>query len=271
MNRIFPLSLMMLSVIVCSCAQNKGRYQQAHDTPPEVVPKHIPTQDEKPKYEPYAPANLRPYTVRGVNYKPMATGKGYSSTGKASWYGQKFHGHLTANGETYDMFKMSAAHKTLPLPSFVRVTNLENGKQAIVRVNDRGPFHNSRLIDLSYAAALKLDMLRTGVSDVKVDVIHIDQNGQMTVGTQTIRDLSEDSSVVTTDIYIQVLALKDKSQIENIGTALQTLYQKPYKSVQENQVFKLRIGPLKNDAETLELLTHLKSNGYPGAYKIYGQ
>lgn len=264
--KLFIPLVILLNLV--GCAQN-GRYHQSHDTPPEVLPKHIPTNDVEPKYEPYAAANLKPYTIRGVNYRPMSTGKGYSATGKASWYGQKFHGHLTANGEIYDMFKMSAAHKTLPLPSFVRITNLENGKQAIVRVNDRGPFHSSRLIDLSYATALKLDMLKTGVSEVKIDVVHIDQNGQKTIGTQAIGNLSTETVVLPKNIYIQVLALQDKSQISKIGSALQTLYQRQFKSVLENNVFKLRIGPLADEADAIDLLSHLKTNGYPSAYKVY--
>ncbi|MEP0356308.1 MAG: septal ring lytic transglycosylase RlpA family protein [Paraglaciecola sp.] len=262
----FMQLLILLSFV--GCAQ-KGRYHQSHDTPPKIIPNHIPTNDVEPKYEPYAAANLKPYTIRGVNYRPMSTSKGYSATGRASWYGQKFHGHLTANGETYDMFKMSAAHKTLPLPSFVRVTNLANGKQAIVRVNDRGPFHNSRLIDLSYAAALKLDMLKTGVSDVKVDVIHIDQNGQKTIGNKIIVNHSNKAVVLPKYIYIQVLALQDETQISKIGSALETLYQRPFKSVLENNVFKLRIGPLADEEDAFSLLSHLKMNGYPSAYKVY--
>jgi rare lipoprotein A len=112
-----------------------------------------------------------PYTVLGQTYYPLSDGKRYQATGTASWYGTKFHGQATANGEAYDLYGMTAAHKTLPLPSYVRVTNLQNGKSVIVRVNDRGPFYSDRIIDLSFAAAKKLGYAETGTARVKVEGI----------------------------------------------------------------------------------------------------
>jgi rare lipoprotein A len=114
----------------------------------------------------------------------MQDAKGHEDIGYASWYGQKFHGHTTANGETFDMFSLTAAHKTLPLPSFVRVTNLENNKATTVRVNDRGPFHDDRILDLSYAAAKKLGFHSNGVAKVKIEVIHVSPSGVVTIGNQ---------------------------------------------------------------------------------------
>jgi rare lipoprotein A len=112
-----------------------------------------------------------PYTVLGKTYYPLPDARRYQATGPASWYGTKFHGQATANGETYDLYGMTAAHKTLPLPSYVRVTNLENGKTAILRVNDRGPFYSDRIIDLSFAAAKKLGYAENGTARVKVEGI----------------------------------------------------------------------------------------------------
>ena len=112
-----------------------------------------------------------PYTVFGKKYFPLSDSTSYKAVGPASWYGTKFHGQATANGETYDLYAMSAAHKTLPLPSYVRVTNLENGKSVIVRVNDRGPFYSDRIIDLSFAAAKKLGYAEKGTAQVKVEGI----------------------------------------------------------------------------------------------------
>lgn len=112
-----------------------------------------------------------PYTVLGKTYYPMNDARAYRMVGTASWYGTKFHGQATANGETYDLYGMTAAHKTLPLPSYVRVTNLDNGKSVIVRVNDRGPFYSDRVIDLSFAAAKKLGYAETGTARVKVEGI----------------------------------------------------------------------------------------------------
>lgn len=112
-----------------------------------------------------------PYTVLGKTYYPRPTAKGYQEMGTASWYGTKFHGQATANGEKYDLYGMTAAHKTLPLPSYVKVTNLDNGRSVILRVNDRGPFYSNRIIDLSFAAAKKLGYADTGTARVKVEGI----------------------------------------------------------------------------------------------------
>ena len=180
--RYFTLLLLML--LLAACQSPGGRYSQKHDSAPRYINGEVATIDAVPKYEPYREYNARPYTVLGKRYYPLQTGKGYEAEGIASWYGQKFHGHLTSNGETYNMFAMTAAHKTLPLPSYVRVTNLDNGKQAIVRVNDRGPFHENRVIDLSYAAATKLDYHNNGTARVKLEVIHIDGENRVTVGNQ---------------------------------------------------------------------------------------
>ena len=208
-----------------------------------------------------------------VHYTPLPTGKGYSAEGLASWYGQKFHGHLTSNGEIYDMYTMTAAHKTLPLPSFARVTNLANGNQAIVRINDRGPFHSERLIDLSYAAALKLGMLSSGVAKVKLDVLHVDELGQMTVGMgPTIPAVAPPQQLAQTNtknVYIQVAALQDKTKIDLLGNGLTSLYQVPYQAPYENGLYRLQLGPLNDEQTSNQLLNELKINGYQGAYKVY--
>ena len=116
----------------------------------------------------YGRVKANPYTVLGKSYYPINDARTYRETGTASWYGTKFHDQLTANGERYDLYGMTAAHKTLPLPSFARVTNLDNGQSVVVRVNDRGPFHEGRVIDLSYAAAVKLGIVARGTGRVEV-------------------------------------------------------------------------------------------------------
>jgi rare lipoprotein A len=192
--------------------------------------------------------------------------KGFTEQGKASWYGEKFHGHLTANGEIYDMYQMSAAHKTLPIPSFAKVTNQANGKQVIVRVNDRGPFHGGRIIDLSYAAALKLDMLKTGVADVKLEVVKVTADGEIISANRTKLNISNGKT--SKRLFIQVAAFQDKPKIQNLGLVLQTLYQLPHQITTQQDIHKLQIGPLGNEQEAGQLLQELKRNGYPGAYKI---
>jgi rare lipoprotein A len=132
--------------------------------------------DPEPRPEPRSRyGNMPVYEVLGKTYKVMPSSSGYKERGVASWYGKKFHGRLTSNRETYDMYAMTAAHKSLPLPTYVRVTNLANNRSIVVRVNDRGPFVHNRIIDLSYAAALKLDMVRDGTSLVEVTAISFDE------------------------------------------------------------------------------------------------
>ncbi len=152
-----------------------GKYYQ-DDGPGDDVPDSIHSlEDAVVRNEPVNLATSRPYTVFGRRYTPHQERAPFKERGRASWYGRKFHGNDTANGERYDMYAMTAAHKTLPLPSFVRVTNLANGRSAVVRVNDRGPFHPGRVIDLSYAAAFKLGFLRHGSTPVEIEALMVNE------------------------------------------------------------------------------------------------
>ena len=147
-----------------------GPYSRANDGPPEhfkdvaTIPDAVPT-PHTGRYK------ASPYEVLGKRYTPLQSGFDYRAEGLASWYGSKFHGYHTANGEEYDLYGMTAAHKTLPLPTYVQVTNLENNRKVIVRVNDRGPFYSDRIIDLSYAAAAKLGFADKGTARVRVEGI----------------------------------------------------------------------------------------------------
>jgi rare lipoprotein A len=142
------------------------------DGPPERVPDNLSTvPDAEPRDEPFHRFANRPYTVFGQTYVPVVNKEPRRERGFASWYGRKFHGQKTASGEPYDMFAMTAAHRTLPIPSFVRVTNPKNGKSVVVRVNDRGPFHANRIIDLSYAAAARIGIVNDGAALVEIERI----------------------------------------------------------------------------------------------------
>lgn len=187
MSRFFPAAL--LGALLLAGCQSKPQqppvkpgpdssgqtaYQQTHkDGEPwwemdvDSIPDAVPVAHN-------GPYKASPYKVLGKNYYPMQSAKGYREQGMASWYGTKFHGQKTANGEDYDLYGMTAAHKTLPLPSYVKVTNLDNGKQVILRVNDRGPFYEQRIIDLSFAAAKKLGFAEQGVARVEVEGIDVD-------------------------------------------------------------------------------------------------
>jgi len=163
-----------LSVFLAGCASGpRGGRDGGPSQPPSDLSQ---LQDATPRVEPVRASGgtSKPYTVLGRNYAPITDDRPFRESGLASWYGTKFHAQSTASGEPYDMYAMTAAHKTLPLPSYVRVRNPANGREAIVRVNDRGPFHDGRIIDLSYAAAYKLDLLR-GVAPVEIERITNDE------------------------------------------------------------------------------------------------
>lgn len=165
-------------------AKKPGGYYQ-DDGPPAVVPEGLmDVPDAEPKIEPVLKAPGKPYTVFERTYVPITDNRPFVQRGTGSWYGRKFHGQKTSSGEIYDMFKMTAAHPTLPIPSYARVTNLRNGRQVIVRVNDRGPFHASRIIDLSYTAALKLDILRGGSAELEVERLLPDEIARLQAARQ---------------------------------------------------------------------------------------
>ena len=141
-------SFLSLAIVLSACAPT-SRYQQSKDSVPSRIPTTAELKEPTPRAETKSRGGNKNYTVRGKSYQVLNTAKNFKESGIASFYGNKFHGHLTSNGEIYNMYSMSAAHKNLPLPSYVKVKNIENNRSVIVRVNDRGPFHPGRIIDLS--------------------------------------------------------------------------------------------------------------------------
>lgn len=152
-------------------SQRPGGYY-LDDGPGDAAPAGVEaTPDPVPRLEPLSTLANRPYAVMGTQYVPDVALRSYRATGIASWYGRRFHGQRTSSGEIYDMYKMTAAHRTLPIPSYLRVRNVANGRTVVVRVNDRGPFLHDRLIDLSYTAALKLGFLGQGSARVEIESV----------------------------------------------------------------------------------------------------
>jgi len=164
-----------LCAFLAACAGPKSGGYYQNDGPGTLPANLQAIPDAQPRIEPLAPANLRPYVVAGRRFTPIADNRDFRQEGLASWYGKQFHGKRTANGETYDMYAMTAAHPTLPIPSYVRVTRKSSGQSVIVRINDRGPFHGQRIIDLSYAAAAKLGILAVGTGIVIVESISAEE------------------------------------------------------------------------------------------------
>lgn len=212
------------------------------------------------KYEPYSRIGNSNYTVNGEDYEVWTDIENYQEIGIASWYGPGFHGEKTSNGETYDQKGISAAHKNLPLPSYVKVTNLENNKTLIVRVNDRGPFHEGRIIDLSEGAAIALDVVSNGTAKVKVELIKVPEppNAKELYAKQHSR-------------YIQIVASNDLEKANKVAEEIRKKFSKSTRDVfvkQYTGMFKVFVGPFLPKVAEIEL-NKLKNNGYADSYLLY--
>ena len=278
---LFPLLISTVLLSACGTSQ-QNRYQLRHDRAPaqSVDVSRIP--DAVPKPEPRSQyGNPTSYKVRGKTYYVKNSSQGYSERGIASWYGQKFHGHRTSSGETYDMYGMTAAHKTLPLPTYVRVTHLQNGRSVIVKVNDRGPFHDNRLIDLSYVAATKLGITGKGTGVVEVTALdprqyptqYPSQNPSQHPGpdpqpvAQTTSHPGKTASKPTPlqyGLYLQAGAFNNRNNAEQLRNKLQSLYNTRKITAAyypDNQVYRVRIGPLASVEEADRLANDINLHG----------
>lgn len=212
----------------------------------DLVPSEIPQQ------EPLIPSANRSYSVYGQSFTPVNNAASYRKTGQASWYGRKFHGRKTTSGERYDMYAMTAAHPTLPIPSYARVTNLRNGKTVIVRINDRGPFHARRLIDLSYAAAGRLDFVGEGATKVEIERVWPVAEGQAV----TTRSPSEARTKAGEPVYLQLGAHGKLANAE--AQQLSLLKKLPDEQdsklaiVNRTGVYRVRLGPFKSGLAALQ-------------------
>jgi rare lipoprotein A len=178
-EKLLLVAAMLFGFTACSTTRPReaGAYY-LDDGPPQNVAADLESiPDAQPRREPLKTATTKAYTALGQRFVPMTRLEPYRAQGRASWYGKRYHGQATASGEIYDMLAMTAAHPTLPIPSYARVRNPSNGRSVVVRINDRGPFHAGRLIDLSYVAALKLDLVRTGGGEVDVELVIPDEDG----------------------------------------------------------------------------------------------
>ena len=198
--------------------------------------------------------NMSPYVIDGVTYHVLEDYSDYREQGTASWYGAKFSGHKTSNGELYDLYQPSAAHKTLPIPSYARVTNLDNGKSIVVRVNDRGPFHSDRIIDLSYAAAVKLGYMEQGTAQVEVEVMEV-------VGVEDRRD-----PLYGNYRYLQLGAFGREASAQTLVEALTPLLTaEVFVSAVESDgtlLYRVRVGPVDDKSHLLAVQQQLLDSGY---------
>ena len=228
-----------------------------------------------PKPEPITKAgNKSPYQVFGKTYSVMTSHKGYRETGVASWYGTKFHGRLTSNGEVYNMYAMTAAHKSLPIPTYAKVTNMENGRSVIVRINDRGPFHDDRLIDLSFVAALKLGYANKGTARVLIESIDTDSKPKP-APTPVVQPApnpqivdSENSASQESGHYLQVGAFTELSAAQQLQKKIAGLTSQPIVLRTQDQLHKLWIGPIADRIELLSIKEMLKKTANLSTFSV---
>ncbi len=259
------LALLVCIASLTACAGS--RYEHRHDSAPPVsrdvsaIPDAVPRVEPRSRY-----GNPKRYTVNGRTYRVMDDATGYVERGIASWYGRKFHGHRTSSGETYDMYAMTAAHTRLPLPTYVEVTNLRNGRKVVVRVNDRGPFHPNRLIDLSWAAAKKLGIVETGTGLVEVRAID----------PRTWRRASARASAPASRVslryglYLQVGAFSSRTNAENLQRQLRQFGPVAIQTVgrKRNRLYRVRIGPLSSVEAADRLAERLIRHGFDAPHVV---
>ncbi|MDH3559821.1 MAG: septal ring lytic transglycosylase RlpA family protein [Gammaproteobacteria bacterium] len=276
----------LFSVLFGAGCSSRGPLETADYPPPDPQDiSHI--QDAVPRAEPLSRyGNPASYVVNGKRYYTKPSSRNHKERGIASWYGTKFHGRRTSSGEVYDIYKMTAAHKSLPLPTYARVTNLRNGRSVVVKVNDRGPFHNNRIIDLSYVAAAKLGILEYGTGLVEVEAI--DTPATTRAGATAPTTPSEAAVVAITssappqaglrqasleqpvsadaiNLFIQVGAFRDRGNAERMKERLDTADLGPVrivtKTAASNPLYRVQVGPLASVGEVDRIANNLISLG----------
>ncbi len=281
---ILNLFLIAILLILSACSTVKKDGPPSYNVDVSRIPDATPAVEPRSKY-----GNLASYRVFGKTYHVMTTSKNYEEQGIASWYGTKFHAQRTSSGERYNMLAMTAAHKTLPLPTYVQVTNLRNGKKIIVKVNDRGPFESNRLIDLSYVAAKKLGMLGHGTTyvDVKaIDPMKFDRNtfdhparvndfyladNNVSVPTPVHHVMHREHTLhyasikhrTSSGVYLQVGAFKNKVLAERMKKRLGIMFSSPIKITRlaNNKLYRVQIGPIKDTLTAKHITQRLKEVG----------
>ncbi|MGQ7262656.1 septal ring lytic transglycosylase RlpA family protein [Vreelandella sp. V005] len=291
-----PSSANQTAAPVSSSATSDGRYAMSGDAYPLEPPDVTKVPDAEPRVEqPSSGGNRSTYEVWGKTYHVLPDATGYEKRGTASWYGEKFHGYATSNGEIYDMYKMSAAHRSLPLPTFARVTSLDNGQSVIVRVNDRGPFHSDREIDLSYAAAARLGFLDNGTGPVKVEAINPEQwlaergrsgsalsparaSAPARVADNTAPAVARPSqgqasppapsqSGSNGEVYLQIAALGNQEGAQQLQRRLQGEQPHDVRILSSADIYRVQVGPIRPGQETQARET-LRQAGFPQVFVV---
>jgi rare lipoprotein A len=247
-----PLFLALTIAVLVACSTPKRSVYYQDDGPPDRVPADIASiPDATPRIEPIKASTSRPYTALGRSYAPLTGDGPFRQRGLASWYGKQFHGNRTASGEIYDMFAMTAAHPTLPIPSYVRVTHLRNGRSVIVRVNDRGPFKNDRVIDLSYVAAAKLGIAGPGTGEVELERITSAQiaSGEWRRGATEVARAAETPTASVTPLAATAPAAVDAVGASQGGSPNWSVQLGAFSQQSNAEAFAARVSTLLGLAE----------------------
>jgi len=267
-----------------SGAPGSDRYQHSTDSGPEerrdvsAQPEPVPKEEPRSAY-----GNPDTYTVWGKTYQVMPTAEGYHEEGLASWYGRKFHGYRTSSGEAFDMYRFTAAHRTLPLPTYARVTNLDNGKSLVVRVNDRGPFHSDRIIDLSWAAAVRLGIEQNGTGRVRVEALTATgdptpnkSDGRVPTAVRAAVDspppstASRDERADGGDLYLQAGAFQGLDSARALEQRLRQQLKLPVsvRQPESSSLYKVWLGPFASNADRDRARRSLTEAGFAAPISV---
>jgi rare lipoprotein A len=259
------LPLLALSVLLISCAGKQEQVEEPADGPstrdirPEDVADAVPRDEPLARY-----GNHSPYEVFGKTYHVLPSSKGYHKQGVASWYGSKFHGRRTSSGEPYDMHLATAAHKSLPLPTYAEVRNLDNGKKVIVKINDRGPFKHDRLIDMSYGAALRLGM--TGTGTARVDVRVIDVSGDSATAKRVA--VADSPAAESEGTWLQAGAYGNRGNAEQLAGKLERARLKPVSIHDIGDLFRVWLGPYDSRSEVESVISRAIELGFERPHRV---
>ena len=267
MGRRFTNLVLAVTAIalLAGCAGDKPRVDEEADGPsttglkPEDVADAVPRAEARARY-----GNHSPYEVFGRKYHVLASSKGYRERGTASWYGSKFHGRRTSSGEPYDMHLATAAHRSLPLPTYAEVTNLDNGRKVIVKINDRGPFKDSRIIDLSYGAALRLGMISTGTARVEVRAIDV-ESGERYAAAQAPPAAPAASEAGT---WLQAGAYGRREGAEELAGQLRRADLQPVSIHDGGSLFRVWLGPYSSATEVESVIRKAIELGFERPHRV---
>ncbi|KZE24974.1 rare lipoprotein A [Crenobacter luteus] len=240
--------------------KSKGGAYFQNDGPADHIPVNLDlVPDAIPQNEPLIKAANRPYSALGMSFTPVTDARPYKAHGRVSWYGKQFHGRKTTSGERYDMFAMTAAHPTLPIPSYARVTNPKNGKSVVVRINDRGPFHKGRLMDLSYAAAHRLGFINAGSADMIVERVWPGSNGDDVV-TQPNRIQEAKAQPVFLQLGSYTKLSSAEAKLSQMQDKLDDRLERKLRIVNQEGAYRVRLGPFDSKSAANEAAQAIKVN-----------